>query len=196
MLSLRPLLHAHKRSSTRLNRSAQQEAHATQMASNCSDQGPWRCIEAGCPKAQVSCADLRPACRHLFSAVWSALPNASLGGLLVWQACGRTCGRCGASPVRGSEGQAHPAQEGLTQLTLAAFVRWTCRRADAALATATRDALHGGRVLNFSIVLRALDNRHVVRLGSQPPPVLGWMGLPVLPELASQSARHEFQCKV
>ena len=148
---------------------------------DCKELGPWSCTEAGCPSSQVACRDLRTACNMRFSEVWSgALPDASLRDLHVWQACGATCGRCG-SPVRGPL---------VLQPKLAAFVRWACGRADAAMATAV--ASRHGRLANFSVVLRALDNHHVAPVGPSRP--TGWAGLPLLPELPAEGARHEFLC--
>ena len=85
-----------------------------------------------------------------------------------------------------------PAPAPALALTLTlTLTRYACQSGDAALATATSDERHG-RVLNFSVVFRALDNRRVIHLGPHTP--LGWMGLPALSELTSHSIRQEFRC--
>ena len=156
-------------------------ARRNRSQSECKDLGPWSCTEAGCPSARVTCRDLRTACNMRFSDVWTgALPDASLQDLRVWQACGATCGNCGSS-VRGPV---------VPQPKLAAFIGWACARADAAMATTA--ASRHGRLANFSVVLHALDNQHVAPVGPSRP--TGWAGLPLLPELPGQSARHEFGC--
>ena len=65
------------------------------MRPTCVDAGPWPCLESGCPGPSVSCEVLSEACGALFDEIWSsALPEPSLKGVAVHEACPVACGTC------------------------------------------------------------------------------------------------------
>lgn len=81
----------------------QERSHAvTQRASlsTCTDGGPWPCLEAGCPRPMVTCADLtahsRNVCNARFAHIWEHPPE---GVQEIWKVCPRSCGQC-TDPVR------------------------------------------------------------------------------------------------
>ena len=61
---------------------------------SCTENGPWPCVEDGCPAASVSCGFLADGfCDLSFGDVWDNPPR-GLADVPVWRECGRACGRC------------------------------------------------------------------------------------------------------
>ena len=106
----------------------------------CIDAGPFACVEAECPAAMLSCADLAQLfvggdglCTLQFSVVWDRSPPAGTEGYLVSDLCPRACGTCtraGWALQSGCDSEAAaPAaavdDEGRAEVALADWLRQT-----------------------------------------------------------------------
>jgi len=60
---------------------------------DCIDDGPWECLEEGCPSRLISCEMLSQACSHSFSKIWRRPPQGT-ASTLVGLACPKSCGVC------------------------------------------------------------------------------------------------------
>lgn len=69
---------------------------APPAASECVDHGPWECVEAGCPSAEMGCVTLVELglCDMRFDEIWEEKPPPGIGSLRVWQKCSKACKRC------------------------------------------------------------------------------------------------------
>ena len=63
---------------------------------SCVDDGPWECLEEGCPARSVTCEMLASACFATFGNIWRKPPHGT-ASLLVQQACPASCQMCNAS---------------------------------------------------------------------------------------------------
>ena len=82
----------------------------------CTDGGPWRCTEAGCPADLVSCAHLKGACNAQFERIWSEPPPGLAGS--VWKQCRATCGRCTGLDAQASVVESLPEAGGAPRVAV------------------------------------------------------------------------------
>ena len=69
---------------------------------SCVDDGPWDCVEEGCPARSVSCELLAGHCKWPFNGIWRKPPHGT-AGLLVEQACPATCKLCDGDAAGGDD---------------------------------------------------------------------------------------------
>ena len=73
---------------------------------DCADEGPWKCVEEGCPSRVVNCTVLSAACKARFGAIWRK-PPPGMTDLTVAQACPQSCGKCTCSTSEDEQQQDH-----------------------------------------------------------------------------------------
>ena len=75
---------------------AREAAAAAKFNGPCVDDGPWACLENGCPSDPLGCSGLAELglCANTFGAVWEVSPPEGLEAVTISSRCPIACGLC------------------------------------------------------------------------------------------------------